>query len=94
MRLGTVVQANQEKGAIVQGEKVYLLETINEKLGTTWETALFSVIQSAQLEGLKKWYNEGGKNQLETVEALEKEKVTFGPLYRHPRKIWGTCFRS
>ena len=89
MRLGTVVQANEEKGAIVQGEKVYLLETVNEKLGTTWETALFSVIQSAQLEGLKKWYNEGGKNQLETVVALEKEEVSFGPLYRHPRKIWG-----
>lgn len=89
MRLATMVQANEEKGAIVQGDKVYLLEIVNEKLGTTWETALFDVIQSGQLEELKKWYNEGGKNQLETIEALNKNEVSFGPLYRHPRKIWG-----
>ncbi|WP_243296698.1 fumarylacetoacetate hydrolase family protein [Bacillus litorisediminis] len=88
MRLGTVKTDGAEKAAIVADEKVYVIEKVNEVLGHAWKTNLFELIQSGQLNELRDWYSTS-KSDLEKVEGLAKEEVTFGPLYRHPRKIWG-----
>ncbi|PKC53638.1 hypothetical protein RhiirA1_355567, partial [Rhizophagus irregularis] len=49
------------------------------------------MIQKEQLEELTAWFNE---NVFSNIGELEKylipiTNVKFGPLYRHPRKIWG-----
>ncbi|UJL45555.1 fumarylacetoacetate hydrolase family protein [Virgibacillus sp. NKC19-16] len=89
MRVATVKQNNVETAAIVVGENVYLLEKINEVLGKDWNTDLFELIQSGQITSLTDWFDGKGKNELEKVESLENKRVTYGPLYHHPRKIWG-----
>ncbi|MET3696603.1 2-keto-4-pentenoate hydratase/2-oxohepta-3-ene-1,7-dioic acid hydratase in catechol pathway [Bacillus oleivorans] len=88
MRLATVKVDGLEKAAIVTNEKVYVIEKVNEVLGQSWKTSLFELIQSGQLSELKDWYTTSSSD-LEKVDCLAKAEVTFGPLYRHPRKIWG-----
>ena len=40
--------------------------------------------------GLTKWYNAGGKEELESIPGLvPSEKVVYGPLYRNPKRIFG-----
>lgn len=89
MRLATINVQNEEKAAIVQDGKYYLLEEVNKSFSTEWETELFSLITTEQLERLRQWYDEKGKAALSSLEGLTKEEVTIAPLYRHPRKIWG-----
>ncbi|MFD1848809.1 fumarylacetoacetate hydrolase family protein [Oceanobacillus bengalensis] len=88
MRLASIKEHN-EKAAIIVGEKVYLVESVNKKLGKEWSTNLFNLIKKGELDSLRDWYQAEGKNELENVEALNGNDVTYGPLYRHPRKIWG-----
>ncbi len=51
---------------------------------------VMSLIQKQQIPGLTKWYNAGGKEELESIPGLvPEEKVVYGPLYRNPKRIFG-----
>ncbi|SFE53728.1 fumarylacetoacetate hydrolase family protein [Alteribacillus iranensis] len=89
MRLATVTHNGREKAAVVKNEKVILIETINDLFQKNWSTNLFDLLQSNDLTSINEWYQLKGGEELKEVESLNKESVTFGPLYRHPRKIWG-----
>ena len=42
------------------------------------------------MPGLTQWYNEGGKDELETIPGLvPQDQVVYGPLYRNPKRIFG-----
>lgn len=89
MRLATVKVSGTETAAVVHNEKVYLLNSINQSFGHDWKTGIFELIQSGELDQLKDWYEKEGKQKLVNLEGIPVEEVKFGPLYRHPRKIWG-----
>ncbi|MRG84921.1 fumarylacetoacetate hydrolase family protein [Salinibacillus xinjiangensis] len=89
MRLATILQDNHEMGAIVDNQKVYPLETVNASLGTNWSTPVFDVIQNGELEGMRDWYDTKGSKELASLPAIQANEVSYGPLYRHPHKIWG-----
>ncbi|UTR11932.1 fumarylacetoacetate hydrolase family protein [Evansella sp. LMS18] len=89
MRLGTILQNNQETGAIVTDKWVVTVEKVNAELGTDWPVNVFEIIQSGRLEEMRDWFDEEGKAKVEELDCLSGEEVTYGPLYRHPRKIWG-----
>jgi 2-keto-4-pentenoate hydratase/2-oxohepta-3-ene-1,7-dioic acid hydratase in catechol pathway len=91
MRLVTIKRNRQETAAVVASFGVLPLETINEKTNQKWSTDLFELIQSGQLNDLKEWYQNGGKNELESLsdQVLQEGEWEYAPLYRHPRKIWG-----
>lgn len=86
MRLATIIEGSRETAAIVEGDCVYKLEDINKETGTNWKTDVFGILQSQQLEELNNWYS---KEKLGKLEGIKRDKANFGPLYRHPRKIWG-----
>ncbi|GGH69890.1 hypothetical protein GCM10010978_04270 [Compostibacillus humi] len=86
MRLATIIEGSRETAAIVEGDCVYKLEDINKETGTNWYTDVFGILQSQQLEELNNWYS---KEKLGKLEGIKRDKANFGPLYRHPRKIWG-----
>lgn len=86
MRLATIIEGSRETAAIVEGDCVYKLEDINKETGTNWNTDVFGILQSQQLEELNNWYS---KEKLGKLEGIKRDKANFGPLYRHPRKIWG-----
>lgn len=88
MRLATIKVGKQEVAAIVSQGKVFLIKKINEVFDKKWETDIFSMLKTGQLPELLNWYN----NQLEDIDKIEGipvDQVTFGPLYRQPNKIWG-----
>ena len=89
MRLATIKFNNEEKAVIVQSQNVFLVEHVNITLGKSWSDELFEIIKLGQLDEMKTWYRNGGEEQLSQCESLSIEEVEFGPLYRHPRKIWG-----
>ncbi|RXT02805.1 fumarylacetoacetate hydrolase family protein [Ammoniphilus sp. CFH 90114] len=90
MRLATVQTDRGEQAAVVVEDRVLLVETINAQCEKEWATDLFQIINSEDLEDMKAWYQNGGKEKLLGLEgSIPSDQVKYGPLYRHPRKIWG-----
>ncbi|KKB34285.1 fumarylacetoacetate hydrolase family protein [Bacillus thermotolerans] len=89
MRLATIKRNEQELGAVITDKGAVLLEEVNRTSGTDWPVSLFEIIQSGQLENMRKWYDAEGKQAIEACEGIPANDVQYAPLYRHPRKIWG-----
>lgn len=89
MRLATIKLNGAEVAAIVTAAGVVPVEEVNKKLNQDWPTDMLEIITSGQLEKLNDWYRAGGKEKVEALEAIPREKAVFAPLYRRPRKIWG-----
>lgn len=91
MRLATIKNNGAEAAAVVTKNGAVLVETLNGKFNKQWSTQLFEIMRTGQLEEMKAWYLNRGEGELETLTngLIPLEQVDYGPLYRHPRKIWG-----
>jgi 2-keto-4-pentenoate hydratase/2-oxohepta-3-ene-1,7-dioic acid hydratase in catechol pathway len=91
MRLATIKQNGAEAAAVVSKNGVLPVDTLNRTLSQQWSTELFEIIKTGQLEEMKAWYRSGGEQEISglTKELIPLDQVKYGPLYRHPRKIWG-----
>lgn len=91
MRLATISINGQEEAVIVSDSKAAAISEVNKVYNQNWETSIFELIRTGQLDDLTEWYNETGKKAIADgdVKTLDKESLNYGPLYRHPRKIWG-----
>ncbi|MFG6114806.1 fumarylacetoacetate hydrolase family protein [Halobacillus sp. MO56] len=90
MRLATVKRNGEEKAAVITKKGAILIESINRNLNFNWSTNLFDLVQSGQLNHLQEWYQAEGESKLDSFfEVISNEDIEYGPLYRHPRKIWG-----
>lgn len=91
MRLTTINIKGVETAAIVQDQRVFTIAAINERLGTRWSTDLFAILRNDQLGELNDWYRAEGRAQVKRYaeDAIPLSEARFGPLYRHPRKIFG-----
>ncbi|MFX1512245.1 MAG: fumarylacetoacetate hydrolase family protein [Promethearchaeota archaeon] len=91
MRLTTISENHTEIAAIVTTTGVIPIEIINKQLNKNWSNDMFMIISSGQLEEINNWYRTNGKNKLKGIqnEGIAFEDVSYAPLYRHPKKIWG-----
>ncbi|MBO4880237.1 MAG: fumarylacetoacetate hydrolase family protein [Firmicutes bacterium] len=90
MRLATIKRNGVEICGIVTPSGVLPLAALNEAKGTDWEESMLPLIRTGQLKKLTAWYNEGGKEELETIPGLvKKEDAVYAPLYRDPKRIFG-----
>src|SRR5690625_3973253 len=89
MRFATVKIENRETAAIIHNDNVYLVEEINDRLQKNFSTNLFDIIQFNQIPKIQKWFNNDGHGEIESLDGTPIDEVKFGPLYRHPSKIWG-----
>ena len=91
MRLATLKIKGLETAAIVHHGLVITIASLNEKLGKDWPTDIFSILQADRLDELNDWYRQDGQDDIVRLsgESIALEKAVFGPLYRHPRKIFG-----
>ena len=91
MRLATIKIKGVETAAIVHNEQVVPIASINEIQGTSWLTDIFSILQHQQLDDLNNWYSKTGKDEIVLMsnQAIPLDDACFGPLYRHPNKIFG-----
>lgn len=87
MRLATVVHGNEETAALIVNNNPVLVKDINRSFGTNWETNLLLLIEKGQLTNLNQWVSRQKPTALQKLTVTEP--VTYGPLYRRPRKIWG-----
>ncbi|RLQ90146.1 fumarylacetoacetate hydrolase family protein [Planomicrobium sp. Y74] len=86
MRLATIQLNGKETAAVVATAGMIPVEAINKEFGQQWPTELFNLLPLEQLELFKEWY---AAQNTETLDKLAIQDTEFGPLYRHPRKIWG-----
>lgn len=89
MRLATIKTNGQEKAAIVTKNGVVPVDEVNRLFSKEFAVDFFGILQNGQLEDLKEWHktNEGILEDSDSV--IPFAEASFGPLYRHPRKIWG-----
>ena len=58
--------------------------------GSSWKEDMMSLIQAQEIPEMTKWYNEGGKEEIEKLEGIvPKAEVVYAPLYRNPKRIFG-----
>lgn len=88
MRIASIRTAEGEEAAVYSDEMFYRVSELNLKMGTDWPEQVFSLIESGRLSEMGEWVGslQGG---LDAVEGMKAEEVSFAPLYRRPRKIWG-----
>jgi 2-keto-4-pentenoate hydratase/2-oxohepta-3-ene-1,7-dioic acid hydratase in catechol pathway len=85
MRLATFRDQCQdlaEEAAVVTGRGLVPVRAINGYWGRAWSTDLLQLIS----HGLNPLIAEEAEK---TPTVLDPSRLCFGPLYRHPRKIWG-----
>lgn len=86
MRLATIKLQGNETAAVITAGGAIPVDTINKAFNQQWPTELFDLLPLDQLELFKKWL--AGQDG-EELNKLVQSEVEYGPLYRHPRKIWG-----
>ena len=90
MRLATIRFRGREAAGIAVSKGVLPIAALNAARGTAWKEELYDLICAGQVPGLTRWYNAGGREELETMEGLvPQDQVVYGPLYRCPRRIFG-----
>ena len=90
MRLATIKLHGAEAAGIITKKGILPVAALNAYKGTGWKEDMMSLIQANHIPGLTKWYNEGGKEELETIPGVvPTEEVVYAPLYRNPKRIFG-----
>ena len=90
MRLATIQYSGAEIAGIVTPKGIYPIRALNAAKGTAWKEDMMSLIQAGQIPGLTAWYNNGGREELDTLPGLVPDsQVVYAPLYRNPKRIFG-----
>ena len=90
MRLATIKLNNKEVAGIVTGKGILPVAELNRQTGSSWKEDMMSLIQAQEIPEMTKWYNEGGKEEIEKLDGIvPKADVVYAPLYRNPKRIFG-----
>ena len=91
MRLAMVRLEGVETAAVVLDNGAIPIVVINDSLGTGWPTELLLLVAGDLRGDLRRWRDELSADELEEIsdEALPLSEISYAPLYRLPRKIWG-----
>ena len=67
------------------------MKLLNRKFGWNFPCDLLGLIETGSLEPIRKWYQAGGEQELLAFREflIPEKEISFAPLYRRPRKIWG-----
>lgn len=90
MRLATIKYNGKELAGIVVDKGILPIAALNTAKGTAWKEEMYALICAQQVPVLTHWYNQGGKEELESIPGLvPADQVVYAPLYRNPRRIFG-----
>ncbi|WP_019412399.1 fumarylacetoacetate hydrolase family protein [Paenisporosarcina sp. TG20] len=93
MKLATIKKDGIETAAVVLEYGILTIDTLNTTYYQKWSTNLFELISKGQLDNFKNWYQDEIQLKVKKEALIEHvlpfDQVIYGPLYRHPRKIWG-----
>ncbi len=67
------------------------LAALNRRESARWPTDTFELIASGELARLNDWFRDGGRERCAraTDGLISRAAVSWAPLYRRPRKLWG-----
>jgi 2-keto-4-pentenoate hydratase/2-oxohepta-3-ene-1,7-dioic acid hydratase in catechol pathway len=91
LKLATLRLEGVETAAVVLDNGAVPMVAINDSLGTEWPTELLLLVAGNHLGDLRRWWGELSADALEEIsdEAVSLSEISYAPLYRRPRKIWG-----
>jgi len=91
MRLATIRFEGEQHLAICQKSGYFCLKDLNKAFQTKWPESMDIMIKTDQLYKLNDWYGQEGRHELDKIQHLfiSGKEFIYGPLYRHPSKIWG-----
>lgn len=91
LRLATVRLEGVETAAVVLDNGAVPVVAINDSFDTGWPTELLLLLAGDGLEDLRRWWDELSAAALEEIldEVVPFSEISYAPLYRRPRKIWG-----
>ena len=80
-----------ETAAVVLDDSAVPIVTINDSLGTGWPAEILPLLSGDHLGDLRRWWAELSADALEEIsdEEISLSEISYAPLYRRPRKIWG-----
>jgi len=89
MRLASVAFGGNEVAAVVWAGGALPVAEVPDPGG--WPTDLFSLLEGGRLEDLRLGWDGLSEVELEDLagRAIPVEDLSYAPLYRRPRKIWG-----
>jgi 2-keto-4-pentenoate hydratase/2-oxohepta-3-ene-1,7-dioic acid hydratase in catechol pathway len=88
VRLTSLRMDGAEPAALVRPSGAVLLTAVNEALGTSWPGTVQELLEQGQVEALRDWVAGADAARLDGL-ALPQDQLSYAPLYRRPRKIWG-----
>ena len=90
MKLATIKLDMTETTGIVTATGIIPIKNINRQFRKSWETNLHEIINLGQIDEITTWHYsiKKGNENLNDLE-IPLSEIKYGPLYRHPRKIWG-----
>jgi 2-keto-4-pentenoate hydratase/2-oxohepta-3-ene-1,7-dioic acid hydratase in catechol pathway len=91
LRLVTVRLEGVETAAVVLDNGAVPVVAINDSFGTEWPTELLLLVAGDHLGDLQRWRDELSPAGLEEIsdDVVPFSEISYAPLYRRPRKIWG-----
>jgi 2-keto-4-pentenoate hydratase/2-oxohepta-3-ene-1,7-dioic acid hydratase in catechol pathway len=87
VRLTSLQMDGAEPAALVRPSGAVLLTAVNEALGTTWSSTVQELLERGELDELRRWVAGEGARLDDLV--IPQDQLSYAPLYRRPRKIWG-----
>ncbi|MGY2082261.1 fumarylacetoacetate hydrolase family protein [Blastococcus sp. SYSU DS0539] len=88
MRLTSLRIDGAEPAALVRPSGAVLLSAVNEALGTTWSGTVQELLEKGEVDALRQWVGGAPAGMLDEL-AIPQDQLSYAPLYRRPRKIWG-----
>ena len=88
MRLTSLRLDGAEPAALVRSSGAVPLTALNDAFGTSWPGTVQELLEQGQVEVLRDWVADADASRLDGL-ALPQEELSYAPLYRRPRKIWG-----
>ncbi len=86
------IHLDQGEVACIKTDHGYLpIPLINQRFDHNWPVDLLSILTEEKLEEIKLWFQtKRVENPDEFKElTIPQDSVSYAPLYRRPRKIWG-----
>jgi 2-keto-4-pentenoate hydratase/2-oxohepta-3-ene-1,7-dioic acid hydratase in catechol pathway len=90
VRLTTLRLDGVETAALVRSGGAVPLPVLDREFGTSWPATVQELLEIQQLDALRTWVDGLGPaaERLDAL-AVAQEQLSYAPLYRRPRKIWG-----
>ena len=66
------------------------MPVLSRRLNCDWPDNVLSILTDQKLDEIREWFDaEGNRSSLLDDDLLPHASISFAPLYRRPRKIWG-----